>query len=130
MTLLSPTAPTCTQALQAPKRGPCCPTFVSFLLKVCHSLLPVQAVQALYLSTLPVGVGYVTSGKSFSLTSGDVLASTFNAAIASFGPGSGGGSPAPAPSGGAAAGAVGGRRHAQAAVAAAAPAPAPAVRRP
>lgn len=89
------------------------------------SSLPVQAVQALYLSTLPVGVGYVTSGKSFSLTSADVLASTFNAAIASFGSG---GSPATAPA--AAAGAAGGRRLAQVAAATTAPAPAPAVRSP
>lgn len=84
-----------------------------------------QAVQALYLSTLPVGVSFVTSGKSFSLTSADVLSTTFNAAIASFGNASSGGS-APATAPAAASGAAaGGRRLLQAAAAAA---PAPAVR--
>ncbi|BDA48212.1 Uncharacterized protein sll1483 at N-terminal half [Coccomyxa sp. Obi] len=75
-----------------------------------------QAVQALYLSTLPVGVSAVTGGGSFSLTSADVQAKTLDAAVASFS-----GAPTAAPalaSAGAAAGA-GGRRLAQAATAAA-----------
>ncbi|CAL8466019.1 g5555 [Coccomyxa elongata] len=72
-----------------------------------------QAVQALYLSTLPVGVSAVTGGGSFSLTSADVQAKTLDAAVASFGA-----APAAAAGSGAAAGA-GGRRLAQAATAAA-----------
>jgi hypothetical protein len=74
-----------------------------------------QAVQALYLSTIPIGIQYVTTGKSFSLTNADVLAATFNAAIDSVKNGS-------SSSNSSAAGA-GGRRLMQAA-----PAPAPAVR--
>jgi hypothetical protein len=75
-----------------------------------------QAVQALYLSTLPVGVSFVTGGQGFSLTNADVLAQTFNAAIASFGNSS---------SRGATLASAGGRRLMQVtAAAAAAPAPA------
>ena len=73
-----------------------------------------QAVQALYLSTIPVGVSAVTGGGSFSLTSADVLSKTFDAAIASFN------TAAPAAPAGTGAGG-GGRRLAQ--TTAAAPAP-------
>lgn len=95
-------------------QGTLCCTTVRCATHTCGVLL--QAVQALYISTVPVGVSQVTSGKTFSLTSADVLSQTFNAAIASFSNSTAAAAAAPA----AAIGTGGGRRLAQAA---SAPAP-------